>query len=443
MVMDRERALETLQELEGDEHEWVDYKEDYYIKGAAYLEAEFVKDVQALANALTTRNERYLFIGVDDGGSVVGVDGDATERSASTRHVLSFEEDDLQEILDSRLSPGPRISLHTYEEDGDQFAVLVVRRVDKPPCVTTSTLTDDSGDPKLRENEIWIRKASGKKEVNRDEIENLIEYRIDQVRDSLMRGIRRVVELDPDTIAAVGDLQPQEGVEADITFAVDEEGDYTVNSRLTDRTFHSLKSEVDADLGKRDKNESYYIDIHDLMRYYASHDEVPKDRDAVQILAESALYNWLPGTFWLAELDRDDHISFLQSVPDENPIRNTVCKCLVIAGERETFEDYVSNSTSMRSPRFTVRDYRNLFDESMEEKYSALHSQHPRIQHGDVNLSLDFDSLDSDTIHENIPKIAREWQGCSDDTQRSRLKYAIKDLEIALATEVLAADEED
>jgi len=440
--MNQERALELLEELNGDEHEWVDYKEDYYIKGAAYLEGEFVRDLQALANALTSRDERYLFIGCDNEGNVIGVDGDAGDQNSEPRHVLSFEEDDLQEIIDARLTPGPRISLHTFQEDGDQFVVLVVRRVKKPPCVTTSQLIDDDGDTKLRENELWIRKASGKKEANRDELENLIEYRIDQVRDSLMKGIRRVVELDPDTIAAVGDLQPQEGVEADITFEVDKEGDYTVNSRLTDRTFHSLKSEVDADLGKRDKNESYYVDIHDLMRYYANHAEVPKDPDAIQILAESALYNWLPGTFWLAELETDEHREFLCSVPDENPIRNTVCKSLVLAGEQDAFDDYISNSSSMRYPRFRVRDYRDLFDQSLQERYSELRSQHPRIRHGAVDLNMDYAALDGDTIGENIPKIAAEWIDCGDDSTRSRLKYVIKDLELVLTAELLGPSED-
>lgn len=441
--MNQERALELLEELDGDEHEWVDYKEDYYIKGTAYLEGEFVRDAQALANALTSRDERYLFIGCDDEGNVIGVNRDAGNQDSDPRHVLSFEEDDLQEIVDARLTPGPRLSLHTFEESGDQFAVLIVQRVEKPPCVTTSQLTDDDGNTKLRENELWIRKASGKKEVNRDELENLIGYRIDQVRDSLMKGIRRVVELDPDTIAAVGDLQPREGVEADITFEVDEEGDYTVNSRLTDRTFHSLKSEVDADLGKRDKNESYYIDIHDLMRYYANHGEVPKDPDAVHILAESALYNWLPGTFWLAELEADEHRDFLCSVPDENPIRNTVCKSLVLAGERDVFDDYVSNSSSMQHPRFRVSDYRDLFGRSLQERYSELRSQHPQIEHGDINLNLDYEALDRDTINENIPKIAAEWIECGDDSTRSQLKYALKDLELALATDLLNAENGD
>jgi len=435
--MDKEQALEQLKELEGDEHEWVDYKEDYYIKGEAYLEGEFVRDIQALGNALTSRKERYMFIGCNDDGNVVGVGIDATDQNSNPRHVLSFEEDDLQEIVDARLTPGPRISLHTFNEDGDQFAVLVVRRLDKPPCVTTSQLTDGDGNTKLRENELWIRKASGKKEIDRDELESLIEYRIEQVRDSLMKGIRRVVELDPDTIAAVGDLQPREGVEADITFEVDEEGDYTVNSRLTDRTFHSLQSEVDADLGKRDKNESYYIDIHDLMRYYENNEEVPKDPDAIHLLAESALYNWLPGTFWLAELDNDEHRDFLRAVPDENPIRNTICKSLVLSGEEDTFDDYVSNSSSMRHPRFRVQHYRNLFDRPLEERYSELRSQHPQIKQDSVNLSLDYDALDCDKIYENIPKIAGEWRNCGDDTTRSRLKYALKDLELALTAKLL------
>jgi len=321
--------------------------------------------------------------------------------------------------------------------------VLVVRLDNKPPCVTTSALYDDSGDIKLRENELWIRKASGKKEIDRGELENLIEYRIQQVEDSLMKGIRRVVELDPDTIAAVGDLQPREGVEADITFEVDEEGDYTVDSRLTDRTFHSLQSEVDADLGKRGKNKGYYIDLHDLMRYYKKHDQVPKDNEAIHLLAESALYNWLPGTFWLAELSPDQHLEFIRSVPDENQIRNTICKSLVLADEQDSFEDYVSNSSSMQYPRFSASDYRDLFGQSIEDRYSNLRSPYKKIQHGAIELKLDFKSLNNELIRENIPKLAAEWIDCDDDNKRSRLKYAIKDLELRLTASLLSGDIED
>jgi len=435
--MRREDAIDLAEGLDGDEHVWVDCKEDYYIKGTEYLEAEFVKDVQSLANALCDRDKRYLLIGVDDGGDIVGVDSEADDDSVDQRHILSFEADDLQDIVDARLSRAPQLSLSTFEKDGNRFAVLGVEGVEKPPIVTTSTLIDDSGNTHLTENEIWVRKSSGKKEADKDELETLIEHRVDQVRDSLMSGIRRVVELDPDTIAAVGDLEPREGVEADITFEVDEEGDYTVNSRLTGRTFNSLQTEVDSDLAKRERNPNHFIDKADLMRYYANSDEVPEDVEAISLYAESALNEWLPGTFWLSKLDVSEHRDFLKSVPDENPVRNTVCKSLLIADMEEAFEEYVSSSSSMRSPRFDQRAYRRLFDSPLEERFNKVCGQHSKIEYAGLSIELEYDTIDRDSITENIGKIARKWLECDSDNQRSKLKYAIKDLELMLAVETL------
>jgi len=116
--MKKEQAIKLVEELDGDEHEWIDYKQDYYVKGTAHIESEFVRDIQSLANALTNRDERYLFIGIDNDGNLIGVDNDATDKENHPRHILSFEEDDLQEIIDARLSPGPRVSLHTFKEGG-------------------------------------------------------------------------------------------------------------------------------------------------------------------------------------------------------------------------------------------------------------------------------------------------------------------------------------
>lgn len=130
--MNKEEALELIDRLGGDEQAWVDLKSDYYIKGNHYLETEFVKDVQSLANVLDAREDRYLLIGCEEDGGVVGVSEGAEDEDADTRHLLSFEADDLQDIIDSRLSPGPQLSLHSFVEDGSKFAVLVVNRVKKP-----------------------------------------------------------------------------------------------------------------------------------------------------------------------------------------------------------------------------------------------------------------------------------------------------------------------
>lgn len=437
--MDEEEALELISRLGGDEHSWVDFKSDYYIKGSAYLEAEFVKDIQSLANVLDDREDRYLLIGCDEEEGVVGVPADAEDESTDTRHILSFEEDDLQEIIDSRLRPGPQISLHTFEEDESEFAVLVVDRIGKPPCVTTSKLENEENDStELRENEIWLRKASGKKEVDREEFESIFEYRLEQERESLMSGIRRVVELDPESIATIGDLEPNEKAEADITFSIDEEGDYTVSSEVTRDSFTKLSHELEADIHRRQSNPEHYTDLFDLMRYYDGYENFSLDDEAVRLLTESALKNWIPGVLWLDQYGEEQVIDILQSVPDVHSIRTTVCKLLVIAGDDETFNRYLSDSSSITNPRFDVEKYRGQFGCSAESQIRELGKNIDQVQYGNFEVELNnYESFDDDDLRDLISQVAGVWLDCNDEEVRKDLKYALVDLELALATRIL------
>jgi hypothetical protein len=435
--MNKEEALELIDELGGDEQAWVDLKSDYYIKGNPYLEAEFVKDVQSLANILDARKDRYLLIGCDEDDGVVGVSEEADNTDAESRHILSFEADDLQDIIDSRLSPGPQLSLYTFNEDGLRFAVLVVNRIKKPPCVTTSKLEDvDDGSVELRENEIWVRKSSGKKEVDRDEFESIVEYRLKQERASLMRGIRRVVELDPESIATIGDLEPNEKAEADITFSIDEEGDYTVSSEVTRDSFTKLSHDLEADIHRRESNPGHYTSLFDLMRYYAGYDKLRLDDDAVRLLAESALKNWIPGILWLDQVEPDQATEVIQSVPDEHSIRTTVCKVLVLLGDRETFDHYLSESHSISNPRFDADNYREQFGQSADSQLEAIGKILDRVEYDDFELEMDYESFDDDELRTLISKVASVWLECGDDDTCKDLKYALVNLELALGTRI-------
>lgn len=435
--MNKQEALELIEGVGGDEQDWVDLKSDYYIKGNPYLEAEFIKDIQSLANVLDIEEQRYLLIGCDEDDGVVGVSDGAEDEDTDARHILSFEADDLQDIIDSRLSPGPQLSLHTFAEDGLRFAVLVVNRVKKPPCVTTSKLEDvDDGSVELRENEIWIRKSSGKKEVDRDEFESIVEYRLEQERASLMRGIRRVVELDPGSIASIGDLEPNEKAEADITFSIDEDGDYTVSSEVTRDSFTKLSHNLEADIHRRDSNPEHYTSLHDLMRYYAGYDKLSLDEDAVRLLAESALKNWIPGILWLDQAEPEQAAEVLQSVPDEHSIRTTVCKVLVLTGERETFDRYLSESSSISNPRFDADNYREQFGRPADSQLDVLGKSLKRVEYEDFELELDYESFDDDELRRLNSEIASVWLKCDDDDICKDLKYALVNLELALGTRI-------
>lgn len=433
--MDKESALDLIDRLGGDEQVWVDYKEDYYIQGNPYEEAEFRKDVQALANAETNEDHRYLLIGCNEEDGLVGVSDDATDDQAERRHILSFDADDLQEKLDGSLQPSPQISLHTYQENGNSFAVLVVEKVDRIPCVSTSTF-GSNGDIFIREGDIWIRKSSGKRRADPDDVENLIQRRIIQQRDFILEGIRRVVAMDPETIAEIGSLRPNEAGEADITFEIGEEGDYTVSGDVFRREFSGLEEELDADIGKRRVNDQYFVDIQSLMRYYTQL-SIPSDEEAARLLAESAMRQWLPGVYWLLGIDHDQRMSILRSVPDQNAVRHTACKTLVIAGDSDTFDQYIDQSDSIRHPRFSRTNYEGLLEETVDDRLSELYSIASPIDIGGDTVEAAEVAREVGLIKEYIPEVAQLWLESTSRKDLKTHKYSLVNLELKLAAEVL------
>lgn len=113
--MQVDEAIEVLSGLEGNEHKWVDFKQDYYIGGIEQKTAEFVRDIASLANSIAFDSESFIFIGVNDDGGIVGVEEDCREQfEERPRHIFSYDESDIQEIVDSNLEPAPSFSFHMY-----------------------------------------------------------------------------------------------------------------------------------------------------------------------------------------------------------------------------------------------------------------------------------------------------------------------------------------
>lgn len=432
--MNREEVLDLVESLGGDEHSWVDYKEDYYIKGNPYLQFEFLKDIQSLANAIHDEEERYLLIGCDEETGVVGVSNDAFDENDEKRHILSFEEDDLQEQVDGSLTPSPKLSLHTYQQDGDDFGVLVVREPDNPPSVSTSQITS-SGDTLFEEGEIWVRKASGKKRAEHEDIENIIQNRIRNEREFILEGIRRVVELDPDTVSDIGKLQPKEEAEADITFEVDEEGDYRVSGEVFRREFGTLQEEVDADIAKRKKNPDYTLDLRTLMRYY-SELEIPEDEKAVKLLTHSSLSQWLQGIYWISENNETTIEEVFEASPDDNPSIHSLCKNYVVMGEKDKLNKCIKDSRSVTHPRFNTTKYRSLCEQKKRDRVANIISHRSEVEIEGESIDT-REQIDSERARELIPKMADKWLSSSDPDSKKDYKYAIRNLELWLGLDVL------
>jgi hypothetical protein len=252
-----------------------------------------------------------------------------------------------------------------------------------------------------------------------------------------MRGIRRVVELDPESIATIGDLEPNEKAEADITFSIDEEGDYTVSSEVTRDSFTKLSHDLEADIHRRDSNPEHYTTLYDLMRYYAGYEDLSLDEEAIRLLTESALKNWIPGVLWLDQAEEDQVANILQNVPDKHSIRTTVCKLLVLTGDRETFDRYLSESSSISNPRFDAERYRKQIGRSADSQLSVLGKLLEQVDYEDFELELDYGSFDNDDLRDSISEVASVWLECDDDDTRKDLKYALVNLELALGTRIL------
>lgn len=432
--MNHTDAIELIEELDGDEHSWVDYKSDYYVDGNPHLKVEFLKDVLALANATHDEVERYILIGCDEEEGIVGVSEDASEESEDERHILEFDEDDLQEKVDGWMTPSPRLELHTYDEGGDTFSILVVNEPDNPPSISTTHISNN-GDNLIEEGEIWVRGSSGKHRVTHETLENIIQKRITDEREFILEGVRRVVGMGPDAVADIGKLQPSEKAEADITFEISPEGDYEVSGDVFRRNFGSLQEEIDADVAKSRVTSGYSVDLQTLMRYYANVESLD-DAEVAELLTHSSLTEWLQGTYWMQNITPDTRKEILEGTPDNSAARHSACKNLLISGEKDTFDEFISNSESINYPKFNVSKYRRLFDRGKQSRVEEiLTNQSPVTVDGE---EIDTrDEIDAESAREFIPKIAEKWLEASDDSQKKDYKYTLRNLELWLALDLL------
>jgi len=59
--MEKQDVLNILSEIGENEHDWVDFKEDYHIGGEPHTKAEFIRDIASFANTILSQSERYNF----------------------------------------------------------------------------------------------------------------------------------------------------------------------------------------------------------------------------------------------------------------------------------------------------------------------------------------------------------------------------------------------
>ncbi|MFA9503894.1 helix-turn-helix domain-containing protein [Natrinema sp. H-ect1] len=438
--MEKSTFEEKVSTLSGDEHSWVDFKQDYYGGGIKYRKAEFIKDVAALANTLSGRDTHYIFIGIDDGGNIVGANEEEIENSEEgQKHILAYDESDLQQIIDTYLSPYPEPSLYTFEFEGDKAAALAIPRLEKGPCVTSKKIKDDES-IYLRSGQIFIRKGSSNEMIDHEYLEKIINYRIDSEKEDILDSVHKAVELGPELIEKMSSAVEEGSVPIDH----DDGASVGVEQQFTRQPPTTGDEELNQDISLWRVRDSYRLDRHPLWGYYTKAETLNLDREAVEFLTNSSLSYQLPGIYWLHTSGIGTILDILLNTKDTSHIRKVGAEILFARGQREGFEEFIENSDAISLHGYgPYEEYLQEIDSKRESKLDyVIESESYNLSFGDVSERIDIKNIEKDEILAKIPVVAKGLQTAQqyvDDSgtrvhQRNKFKNCLHDLEFALGS---------
>lgn len=410
--MEKSESLSLIEELGGDEHAWVDFKEDYEIGGIPRDKAEFIRDIASLANTITQRESHYIIVGVDDDGDLLGItEGREDYRGAGPRHIFSYDEADIQQIIDSNLMPSPKLAWYTYEEDSKKFGILEISPLESPPCVTSQHIDEDD-DRHLHKGVIYLRKGSSKKIAEREDIEEIIEHRIQQQREQILDGVHKAIEVGPEWIERIGDALPDEDGVPLATTTDPEDADIEISERLTREPASSLDSQLNEDISQWMHRGDDYIEQLPLWQYYANPGALNLDKTALLFLTQSAIKNQPFGAFWLLQSNPDERRDILLSTPDKFHRIKQAGSLMLILDDEEGFDKLLEKSrTNVEYGH--LKECKSKFGTSIHNRANFL------LKNEDGEYSLKHDgwrkdirpkNLDEDDIERILPKCGRHLE---------------------------------
>jgi len=405
--MDQDELVELIERLSGDEHSWIDFKQDYEIGGIQTKKAEFVRDVASLANTNTGRDEHYIIVGVEDSGNLIGIsEGRESYRGEGPKHIFSFDESSIQQIIDSNLTPPPRVAWHTYESDSAKFGVLIVEPLDSPPCLTSRNIDKDD-DRLLHKGLIFIRKGSSKKIVQREEIEEIIEYRIDQQRKQILDGVHKAIEIGPEWIDRIANALPDESGVPLSTVSEPEEADLEVTQRLTRDPASSLDGELNEDISQWKYRGDDLIEPKPLWRYYASPNSLTLDKTALQFLTQSAIKNHVMGGFWLTQADQEDWSDIILGTPQDHLRAERAGSLVLLLGDEALFDDLMDNCRTNANYGHLKRCKRKFGNTIADRVNFLLKNDEYDLSHDGFNERIKVKDNNKSDIDELIPAIGQ------------------------------------
>lgn len=440
--MNTGKALDLIQDLSGNEYDWVDFKQDYDIGGIAKPKAEFAKDVASLANGLSNKSERYILVGCDDDGQIVGIDESRTSyRGAGPRHIFSFDEADIQQTLQGLLDPLPDIVWHEFKNEGKQFGVLVIEPSSPRPCVIDRDLYDDSNNRLLSEGRIYVRRGSSKVIAKNDYIKRIIDHRVSSRRDEILEGIHKAVEVGPEAISHFSGLITTDDDEA-VPISIEDDAEYEFQERVSREPTSNLDSQLNGDIVRTKYRGDDFIDSIALWEYYAKPHELTLDEEAVYFLTQSAIKRHLMGLFWLEKVNNPTEV--LQRTEDDHHRLKRAVQALTILGKKDHLDDLISDYNVSIAGEF--RTCSQKVDNTLNNRFNyLLNSDSHQLKHNSWKREFSPKEMDAATAKSEIPSLANqlgdiqetmnEYYGAA-VSKRDEFRNALWDLELVIGREM-------
>jgi len=436
--MDREEGKVLIDDPRGQEYTWVDFKQDYRVLGHENVLKDFIKDVAAMANTSSGREEHYIIVGVNDDGELVGV-SDRYEEGDGPSHILALDDAKIQNVIGEYLSPTPNITLYKFTSQSPKFGVLVINPIKKKPCVVSDSIESD-GQTYLQKGLVFVRHGSRNAIALRGDLNEMIEERVLTRREDILEGIRRAADMGPEAVAQIGDVVQDD--EDGATIDIGEDADFVLEERISREPVSGLDKQLDQDISQWATHGSVLIESESLWEYYASPDEISIDEEAAAFLTQASLQEKTTGIYWLTYVTSENIRDILESTPDKYHKVVAAARVYAAIGDKEGIERFYAQS-SESTHTGDLEDFEEIAGETQSERQRQLISKKTHdIGYKEFSATISPTELDNTELRERITELAEHliyienrvngfgsWHQKKED-----FRNALRDLEIVLGT---------
>lgn len=433
--MNREEGKTLIEDLRGQESDWVDFKQDYRVLGHKQVLKSFIKDVAAMANTDSGEEEHYIIIGVDDDGELVGVSGDYDENGGPS-HILALDDAKIQNAIGEYLSPTPNVTLYKFTSQPPMFGVLIINPIRKKPCIVTDSI-ESGGQTFLQKGLVFVRHGSRNAIALRGDLNEMIEGRVRTRREEILEGIRKAAHMGPEAVAQIGDVvQDDDGATIDIG----EDADFILEERISREPVSDLDKRLSQDISQWATHDSVLIEAKSLWKYYASPEEISIDEEAVAFLAQASLQEKTTGIYWLTYVTPEDVRNILESTPDNFHEVKAAARVYAAIGDRAGIEEFYAQSTES-TDRGRLEELEDIANMNQEKRVEELVQTNTHdIGYRDFSKEISPTTLGVEEIRERIPELGEHLAHIEEEVagfgswyqKKEQFRDTLRDLEIVL-----------